>query len=114
MSAELQQIIDERIAATGGMTVAEYMELALYHPRLGYYAARAQRSGRGGDFYTSVDAGPLFGACIAQYLHSQLHQFTNSPIDLVEAAAGNGRLSCDILDAIASDYPDVYGAIRLH
>jgi SAM-dependent MidA family methyltransferase len=116
MSAALQRIIDERIAAKGGITVAEYMELALYHPQHGYYASRAQRSGRAGDFYTSVDAGPLFGACIAQFLNSRLHQITNSPtaFDLVEVAAGNGRLSRDILDAAEREYPNVYSAVHLH
>ena len=114
MGAELQHIIDTRIAAAGGITVAEYMELALYHPEHGYYASRAQRSGRGGDFYTSVDVGPLFGACIAQFVNSQLHQFADSPIDLVEAAAGNGRLSRDILDAAAAEYPALYERLRLH
>ena len=37
------------------------MDLALYDPDLGYYARAAQRSGRAGDFFTSVDVGPLFG-----------------------------------------------------
>ena len=116
MGAQLQSILDERIAATGGITVAEYMELALYHPRYGYYASRAQRSGRGGDFYTSVDAGPLFGACIAQFLNARFHQLTNSPttFDVVEAAAGNGRLSRDILDTAQREFPGFYSAIRLH
>ena len=43
------------------MTVAAFMELALYHPEFGYYARADRRSGRAGDFFTSVDAGPLFG-----------------------------------------------------
>ena len=43
------------------MTVAAFMDLALYDSRLGYYARAAQRSGRAGDFFTSVDVGPLFG-----------------------------------------------------
>ena len=37
------------------------MDLALYDSELGYYARAAQRSGRAGDFFTSVDVGPLFG-----------------------------------------------------
>ena len=45
----------------GPMTVAAFMDLALYDPRAGYYARAAQRSGRAGDFFTSVDVGPLFG-----------------------------------------------------
>ena len=41
------------------------MDLALYHPEFGYYARAAQRSGRAGDFFTSVDVGPLFGELLA-------------------------------------------------
>ena len=47
------------------MTVAEFVETALYHPQLGYYASARQRSGRAGDFFTSVDLGPLFGELLA-------------------------------------------------
>src|SRR5690348_12285624 len=41
------------------------MELALYDDRLGYYARAARRSGRAGDFFTSVDVGPVFGDLLA-------------------------------------------------
>ena len=34
--------------------------------------------------------------------------------DLVEAGAGNGRLSRDVLEAASRRHPDVYHAIRLH
>ena len=106
----IQALITDRIAETGPLTVAEYMELALYHPSLGYYATRPQRSGRRGDFYTSVDAGPLFGACLAQHLARRYRQSPNPQIptspdrfDLVDAGAGNGRLARDILDTAARD-----------
>ena len=46
------------------MTVAAFMDLALYDSE-GYYARAAQRSGRAGDFFTSVDVGPLFGELLA-------------------------------------------------
>jgi hypothetical protein len=36
------------------------MRLALYDPTFGYYARAASRSGRAGDFVTSVDVGLLF------------------------------------------------------
>jgi SAM-dependent MidA family methyltransferase len=53
--------IVDLIAERGPLTVAAFMDLALYHPELGYYARAAQRSGRAGDFFTSVDVGPVFG-----------------------------------------------------
>jgi SAM-dependent MidA family methyltransferase len=113
------------------------MELALYHPEIGYYARAAQRSGRAGDFVTSVDVGPLFGellevqlaemagvlaACHADQAgrpSNQNHPAANPPsspshFDLVEAAAGNGRLSADILRAARHRDPAFYNRIRLH
>ena len=105
------------------------MELALYDPEAGYYARSAQRSGRAGDFFTSVDVGPVFG----ELLEIQLAEMANivttinaehaetSPglpalpaFDLVEAGAGNARLSADILDAARRRDPKFYDRVRLH
>ena len=61
----LRDLIVERARKNGPLTFVEYMELALYHPELGYYARASQRSGRAGDFFTSVDVGPLFGRLLA-------------------------------------------------
>lgn len=94
------------------------MDLALYDNRFGYYARAAQRSGRAGDFLTSVDVGPLFGELLETQLaemfaivksQSSIHHF-----DVVEAGAGNGRLSADILRAARQKHPAFYHAIRLH
>ena len=44
----LDHIVSE-IRSRGPLTVAEFMERALYHPELGYYTRAQQRSGRDGD-----------------------------------------------------------------
>jgi SAM-dependent MidA family methyltransferase len=98
------------------MTAAEFMELALYHPSLGYYSRAEQRSGRAGDFYTSVDVGPLFGEMIAAQLAEMwevLRSCGADAFDIVEAGAGNGRLARDVMDAAARDFPELYRCIRL-
>ena len=104
------------------MTVAGFMELALYDPQHGYYARAAQRSGRAGDFFTSVDVGALFGELLEVQLFEMATLVNNakaaesattaeddfSPkdcpqvldgFDLVEAGAGNGRFAADMLHA---------------
>ena len=58
MDSDCRALIVERIRQRGPITVAEFMDLALYAPEVGYYARAAQRSGRTGDFFTSVDIGP--------------------------------------------------------
>ncbi len=97
------------------------MDLALYDPEFGYYARAAQRSGRAGDFFTSVDVGALFGellevqvAEMATLVRTSDVRRQTSDFDLVEAGAGNGRLSADILRAAKRRDPAFYESIRLH
>ena len=95
------------------------MELALYHSELGYYARASQRSGRAGDFFTSVDVGPIFGELLAAQIAEmavllQTSDFRLQTFDLVEAGAGNGRLSADVLRALKRDRPDTFDRVRLH
>ena len=107
----LIEVMLQRIRAAGPMTVAEYMEIALYHDEYGYYATAARRSGRAGDYYTSVDTGPVFGEMIAVQLDEMwtfLRDRGAQRMHLVEAGAGDGRLTRDILAAAARNHPDLY------
>jgi SAM-dependent MidA family methyltransferase len=97
------------------------MELALYDPECGYYARASQRTGRAGDFFTSVDVGSMFGELIEiqlsemfQLLRTADFALQTSNFDLVEAGAGNGRLSADILRAAKREHREFYDAARLH
>lgn len=105
----------DRIARDGPLTVAAFMEAALYDPGEGYYIRAAQRSGRQGDFFTSVDAGPLYGEMLAGFV-ARVWAALGRPdsLDLVEAGAGNGRLMRDVLDTLAREDRDLYGRLRVH
>ena len=120
----LRELIADRIRTGGPISFAEFMDISLYHPDLGYYARAAQKTGRAGDFFTSVDVGPIFGELLAkqfaeiwQILRSGPDPRTGTGVrpqfDLVEAGAGSGRLARDILDAAQKHHPDFYPAIRL-
>lgn len=107
--------IAEVIRERGPLTVAAFMDLALYHPRLGYYARAARRSGRAGDFLTSVDVGSLFGELLAvQIAEMAAHLDASVPFDLVEAGAGTGQLAADILSAFAEHNQALLDRTRLH
>jgi SAM-dependent MidA family methyltransferase len=101
VASALTSLLLSRIARNGPITVAEFMEAALYHPEYGYYARAPQRSGREGDFFTSVDVGPLFGEMLALQIDEIRNLLNLDEIDLVEGGAGNGRLTRDILAAAA-------------
>jgi SAM-dependent MidA family methyltransferase len=96
------------------MTVARFMEIALYDPVGGYYAVARRRSGQAGDFYTSVDVSALFGATLAQ-LVARTWERCGRPaaFDVVEAGASDGRLARDVLDTLSREAPDAYDALRL-
>src|SRR5207247_1600234 len=110
------------------MTAAAYIVLALYHPEYGYYARAARRSGRAGDFFTSVDVGPLFGELLAVQLAEMFELLEQSQVaslesrvsvpqrsvDLVEAGAGDARLATDVLRAARAQHPAFYDSVRLH
>ncbi len=97
------------------MTLAAFMRTALYDETRGYYTSRTQRSGRAGDFYTSVDAGSIFGDVLATFVARVAGERAapDAPFDLVEAGAGNGRLMRDVLDTLANEHPALYERIRV-
>ena len=66
-SPEFLPIFAARADADAAMPFARFMELALYHPEVGYYRRKRARVGYapGTDFFTASAAGPVFGELIA-------------------------------------------------
>ena len=90
--------IRARIARHGEITFAEFMELALYHPRDGYYS-RGPVVGARGDYYTSPAAHPAFGALVAIELRRMWQLLGRpSPFYAIEAGAGSGLLARDVTE----------------
>ncbi|MBF0283921.1 MAG: SAM-dependent methyltransferase [Magnetococcales bacterium] len=88
---EIRQAIRQ---AGGALPFVRFMELALGHPRAGYYASGPLRTGREGDFVTAPALAPLFGECIvAQVLEIWRRCGEPSPFTVVEAGGGDGRLA---------------------
>lgn len=114
-SATTPSLIAE-VRERGPLTVAAFMDLALYHPGFGYYARAAQRTGRAGDFFTNVDVGPLFGELLELQVAemARLLSAPPEPFDLVEVGAGNGRLAADMLRAAGRRDPELLTQTRLH
>jgi len=78
----------------------EYVDRCLYDPDDGFYATRGEAGGARGDFVTSPEVGPLFGAVIARYLDSVWDDLGRpDSFTVVEAAAGRGALAKAVLDA---------------
>jgi SAM-dependent MidA family methyltransferase len=99
----------ERVAAhlraaiadgVGHIPFSRYMELALYAPGLGYYAAGAQKLGAAGDFFTAPEMTPLFATALATQVAAVLA--ASGRREIVELGGGSGRLAADLLVALAA------------
>jgi SAM-dependent MidA family methyltransferase len=100
-----QKIQQEIIANNGAISFSKYMEMALYAPGLGYYAAGRTKLGQHGDFTTAPEISPLFGATITQTLLPVIERLKTEglPINILEFGAGSGALAESILDALKND-----------
>ncbi len=101
-TSQYLQVLVEQKLKTQTLSFAEYMQLALYEPGLGYYMAGAHKFGEGGDFITAPEVSPLFGQCIAR----QCQQiFAATEPTVLELGAGSGKLAASIINAF-SNTPD--------
>ncbi len=111
-NALLREAILRRIDETGGITFREFMELALYHPVHGYYVTR-EPMGRRGDYLTSPEVHPLFGALVGRQLR-ELWEVMGRParFDVIEYGPGTGLLARDILRWASTQDAAFTAAIR--
>ncbi len=79
------------------------MAAALYEPGLGYYARGTRQVGRGGDFFTSVSVGPLFGELLARrFLREWRKAGSPRRWRIIECGAHDGTLAADVLAALST------------
>jgi len=94
----LKSAIISRIEDSGGISFRDFMAMALYEPRLGYYEAQRETVGRDGDYVTSPEVSALFGAMVGRQLR-EMWEAMGKPgrFQVVEVGAGTGRLCHDVL-----------------
>ena len=64
----LKERIIARIRDEGPITFRDFMAMALYEPRLGYYCSGRETMGRDGDYLTSPEVSPIFSAMVGRQL----------------------------------------------
>jgi len=96
ISLKCQGVIREAIDANGGQISFErFMQMALYEPGLGYYAAGSRKFGADGDFITSPEISPLFSYCLANFCRHVISHIPGG--NIIEFGAGSGMMAADIL-----------------
>lgn len=94
----LEQAIEMEIRQHGPMSVAQYMAMALSHPREGYYGPGNAPLGAQGDFITAPEISQMFGELIG-FFFVNLWQQMSEPrsFTLLELGPGRGTLMQDML-----------------
>ena len=109
----LEALIKQRIAATGPITLAEYMSDCLMHPEHGYYTSK-DPLGTSGDFTTAPEISQMFGELLGLALaQAWLDRGAPAPFRLVELGPGRGTLMADLLRATAGVL-GFHDAMRVH
>ena len=98
-----------RAGASGVLPFSDFMDLALYHPQVGYYRLARARVGRGPgtDFVTATSAGPVFGelivaACVALLRGRDPRLFTF--VEIGAEPAPDGAPAAGILAGVAHPF----------
>jgi SAM-dependent MidA family methyltransferase len=113
LNAELVLLIREKIASDGPQPFTWFMEQALYHPEHGYYTTGRAQIGRGGDYFTNVSVGPLFGQLLAlQFIEiwerlGQIDRFI-----IVEQGAHHAQFARDVLEFVRQRFPEFLRTLR--
>lgn len=93
MVTALDERLRARIEAEGPLGFDQVMAMALYDEQRGFYATGGG-AGRGRDFLTSPEVGPLFGAVMARALDDWWDELGRpDPFTLIEVGAGTGALA---------------------
>ncbi|HYO61474.1 MAG TPA: SAM-dependent methyltransferase, partial [Actinomycetota bacterium] len=98
---ELERVLHERIARDGPLPFGAFMQLALYHPRHGYYSGGRPRTGWRGPFVTSPELDPSYGELWARAV-AKVWEACGSPdpFAVVEVGPGEGGFAHALLSAL--------------
>lgn len=103
-----------RIAHSGPISVADYMNAALTDTDFGYYTTR-EPFGRGGDFITAPEISQMFGELIGLWVAQVwLSMETPEDIALVELGPGRGTLMADMMRTLKRALPALHESASLH
>ncbi len=109
---EIAKIVQKAVERQGVIAFAEFMRLALYCPKYGYYEQPAGPVGRERDYYTNVSVGSLFSEILAFQFAEWLESLSGKAFQLVEAGANDGQLAAEVLAWLRQHRPSLLESFR--
>lgn len=106
----LEQKLIERMEREGQITFRDFMQAALYDPDFGYYRTERMKIGPEGDYFTSSNVHPAFGAVLARAF-AEMWGDSSEALTIIEFGAGTGQLAFDILSATRDEHPRLFGGL---
>jgi SAM-dependent MidA family methyltransferase len=122
--SEIIEKITNRIRSEGAISFASFMDIALYCPDCGFYEKEEDKVGKGGDFFTSVSVGSLFGDLLSYQFDDWFEGKDETrdteygtreiPLRIVEAGAHNGQLARDILTWLRTHRSETFSRLEYY
>ncbi|MBB6284871.1 class I SAM-dependent methyltransferase [Geobacillus subterraneus] len=104
----MDRLYKEVAEAPGGrVSYADYMQMALYDERFGYYMREREKIGKKGDFFTNSSLAAAFGKALASFW-IRLVERGGLPPAVCEWGGGDGRLALAVLEEWKKKSPHTY------
>jgi len=76
----------------GDLSFRDFVEIALYHPEMGYYSGASSPVGKEGDYVTSPSLSPLFSYAIGRLIDEFVTRSQGAVCSFVDMGCGDGTL----------------------
>ncbi len=96
----LRDTLVARIADGSPLPFEDFMAACLYDPTGGFFATGPLRSVKSGDFLTSPEVSPRFGATLARFAAAERRR-VGEPFTVVDVGAGSGSLLRSLLATLS-------------
>ncbi len=99
---ELLAALAARAGTDGFLPFDRYMDVVLYHPRVGYYARSRTPLGPEGDFYTAGRVHPMYARALAARIAEVARRVPSArPFSVVDLGSGDGALLAPLARELA-------------
>lgn len=102
------QVFLRNLLQESDLSFRDFMELALYHPELGYYARPESPVGPEADYVTSPVISEVFAFALGRLVHEFLSRMDDEVSSIVDVGCGDGSL----IRALAGEQGRFFGVDR--